>query len=133
MTRSASVESFVETVGIAELRDALGKDALFETVAADFHLEEQSEWGQRPIQSIAGRLALKSAVCELVKKHFPDLCLRRQDVIIDATLEGAPKISEIAAGDIEIVARLKSSVWVSISHSRTHAAGMASIWIEGIS
>jgi phosphopantetheinyl transferase (holo-ACP synthase) len=122
MTDRSLMESFIETISISEVEAHLS-----DMLAECFHPSEQSAWQHKPAQSIAGRIALKAAMCALAKKHFPGLCLAQKDIIIEAASDGAPRIARIFSEDEASAALLKSEVFVSISHSRTKAAGMACI------
>jgi phosphopantetheinyl transferase (holo-ACP synthase) len=126
MMSVSSLESFVETIDIFDV-----KAHLTFMLAEHFHPSEQERRRQQPVQSIAGRIALKTAVCGLAKKYFPTLCLSQRDVVIDTASDGAPVITDIFTEDEAAAALLKSAVFVSISHSRTRAAGMACIATRG--
>jgi phosphopantetheinyl transferase (holo-ACP synthase) len=115
-----SIESFLKTVLIADFE--AHREEMMSTY---FCPKERSVWTNKPARSIAGRIALKSAVCALAQKHFSAKTWSPHDVEIETDPNGAPGVAANSVSDPAFCAALTTEIFVSISHSKTSAAGLA--------
>ena len=116
------IRSFLETVSVSAVENAL-EEILF----SHFTKKERALFEQRPVQSIAGQMALKSAVLRLAADLAAAVRLERQHVEIVRDPSGAPRIGSVICADAELKAVLENELHLSISHTRTTAVGLAVI------
>jgi phosphopantetheinyl transferase (holo-ACP synthase) len=119
------VVSFLETISIAETETRCA-----ELLTSHFTRREQASFKNKPIQSIAGQLALKTAVCRLADELLNAGSTDPRSIEICRDENGAPNIIEASTPDREINEIIKNEIFVSISHSRETAVGLAVL--EGI-
>jgi phosphopantetheine--protein transferase-like protein len=117
-----SIRSCLETVLIQEVKRS--REAILCTHFTD---DERAAFDQLPVQSIAGQLAVKRAVCRLAAALKSALALSCRQVVVLRDQSGAPKIGSISCADEDFRALLEAEVLVSISHSKTTAIGLAVI------
>lgn len=125
MKSSPVVRSFLEIIPLEEVRPQLS-----EILSRDFNPSELETGRKRPVQSVAGRVALKRAICKLAAECYGLKELVPRDITIRTTAEGAPFLFHIDSGNAASDQALVSDVFVSISHSRTTATGLAVISMD---
>ena len=116
------LRTFMETIPIASVTGR--EQAILERY---FSMDERAALAHRPAQTIAGQLALKTAICNLVAELFSASPIGETEVEITRTPLGAPRIDRITCSDDGAKARLENDVLVSISHARESAVAVAVI------
>ena len=116
------VRSVLETVSVLEV-----KEAAQTVLSRDFTEEERALFENRPAQSIAGQLALKTAVCRLAADLAAGHPLACRQVEISRHPTGAPIIGSVSCDDGALKALLERALHLSISHTKTTAVGLAVI------
>lgn len=112
--------SAIETIAIAEVARDRG------TLEAEhFSPAEQAALGSRPVQSLAGRLALKRALCQLLGAECSRGQLEPRDFIIGETPGGAPALGPLPTALSSGTASPLGRLFVSISHTKMQAVGLA--------
>ncbi len=86
---------------------------------------ERERLRDKPVQTIAGRVALKRALCRLTATLSLSVDLSPCDVVIERREDGAPQINGFANVASTRFAEILEALSVSISHSKTTAAGLA--------
>lgn len=119
---SSAVWSHMERISIQAVRDWES-----ELVRRCFSAAERANLASEPLQTVAGRLALKRAICRLAAHRLGVSSIQEADVEIGRTGNGAPVVVRVAFDDPAIRAVLENQVHVSISHSRQSAVGIAVI------
>ncbi len=98
-------------------------------LSSSFNTTEKEELAGRHIRSTAGWLVLKKALCRLLEQL--DMArLSEIDVSLKRTDAGRPYIADINIQAMD-KASLTRNLFVSISHNRTTAYGMAVYQEEG--
>ncbi len=92
-----------------------------------FSTQEQASLTTRPAQTIAGRLALKAAVAELLDKNGICELSSATEIEIGQTRAGGPVLQSIAGLDRTALSAIKGRLHLSITHSRHQAVGLA-VW-----
>lgn len=118
MTAEYQVFSVMEMVDIQEIQNS------YQTVLdSSFSPEEQLELAKRHIRSTAGVLALKKALCGLILETT-DRTVEEKELIITRLKSGKPSLvtwpDSLSASSLQI-----DNLFLSISHSRTTACGLA--------
>jgi phosphopantetheinyl transferase (holo-ACP synthase) len=110
----------IETETIAAV---LSRRAAIE--AEHFSPAELRALAGRHVQSLAGRLALKRALCRLLGVNGPGARLEPRDFVIAEGPNGAPMLGRLpAALQTEPEAR-RGLLFVSIAHTKAQAVGLA--------
>lgn len=110
----------ITAVSIAAVREQLA-DYLLEY----FNPAERNLQQNEPVQSIAGRVALKRAVCALTQAYGPEGTVSPTSVVIDRDNQGAPRVINMPPSLATLLRSDRERLYVSISHSKTTAVGMA--------
>jgi phosphopantetheinyl transferase (holo-ACP synthase) len=110
------VTSFLEIVSLASV-----KRARRGFMRRNFYPKETDRLNNAPLQTIAGMIALKRAL----KKLIAAVCGARtgaKEIVLSHDKNGAPRLVALAqkAGMPD-----KKNIRISISHSKTHAYGLA--------
>ena len=116
------IHSALKTISVLEV-----KAAVQDILSNDFTEKEHALFEMRPAQSIAGQLALKSAVCQLAEEIGAAVPLTCRQVEISRQPSGAPTIGSVSSVDTRLNGVLKSALHLSISHTKTTAVGLAVI------
>jgi phosphopantetheine--protein transferase-like protein len=116
------VVSVIDVVTLADIEDRV--DELLRT---SFSRTERARFEKRPIQAIAGQIALKTAVCQLARETLGAGHIAPRDIDIAREAGGSPAIRNASTPDAAVNEALESRVRVSISHSRTRAVGLAAL------
>ena len=95
-----------------------------ELEAAHFSPRERAELAGRHVQSVAGRLALKRALCELFASVQPGVALSPRDFEITDSPTGAPVLGPLPATLRDAPAARRGRLFVSIAHSKAQAVGL---------
>jgi phosphopantetheinyl transferase (holo-ACP synthase) len=119
------VVSFVETISIADVEARCA-----ELLACHFTRREQASLKTKPIRSVAGQLALKTAVCRLVDELLNAGSTEPRSIEVHRDENGAPNITKASTPNRGINEIIENELFVSISHSRDTAVGLAVL--EGI-
>lgn len=122
MSRTAAPQSVIEVVAIADIEHRHR-----DRITADCSETERRWLATKPLQTIAGQLALKAALGRLIRDDLGEstVSLRCVDILRDEN--GAPYLKGAPELDADLRRRLEQDVMVSISHSRTSAVGMATL------
>jgi hypothetical protein len=88
-------------------------------LARDFVDDERASLAGRPDRSVAGRLAVKRALCELWTSLAPGTAVAGRDFVLSCEASEAPRLLD-APGPVPT-----PSIRISIAHSPRLAAGMA--------
>ncbi len=120
-----TVKSFLQTVLIEDIKN--NKDNI---IAQCFTPDDQMKQLNNHVRSTAGRIALKLAICALAKEIFFENNLLPKDVIIEKDDLGAPCLTEVRMSDSKTAHVIKTEIFLSVSHSRTTAAGIAAISVR---
>jgi len=120
--KDTRLRSFMETVPIASVRGRERK-----ILRQYFSKDEQAALARKPAQTIAGQLALKMAICNLVAELHAASPVREKEVEITRTSLGAPRIDKVSCTDNTVKTSLENDVHVSISHARESAVAVAVI------
>jgi phosphopantetheine--protein transferase-like protein len=118
----SAVWSHMEQISIQAVRDWES-----ELMQRCFSPAERQDLACEPLQTIAGRLALKRAICRLAAQRFGASTLQEADVELQRTPNGAPAIVRVTLSDRALRNILENDLYVSISHSRKSAVGIAVI------
>ena len=111
---------FLETVAIKEVHDDV-EGAL----TANCSHREICWLKTAPVQTVAGQVALKTALVTLVAHCFDTIALKPQQVEIFRHPDGAPHLAPAADLPAALIDALTTRVRVSISHTREYAVGLA--------
>jgi phosphopantetheinyl transferase (holo-ACP synthase) len=122
MNKATDIRAFLEVISIDDVRAHL--DAC---LAQDFNEAEKRYRENRPLQSVAGCLALKRALCRAAVDCFGLYRIHERDFTIETPKNDAPRLARIDTEDTAVARAMQDAAFVSISHSRTTAAGLAVI------
>jgi phosphopantetheinyl transferase (holo-ACP synthase) len=86
---------------------------------------EQLALAGRHVQSLAGTVALKAAVIDLLSTLYPDVELSRRDVEIGHEPGGAPEVRHLPVSLPTGSGGTPAKLFVSITHTKEHAIGLA--------
>jgi phosphopantetheinyl transferase (holo-ACP synthase) len=111
------IRSVVIAINIAEVeRD---RESLLITC---FQVEEQQELAARHVRSTAGRLALKRAITHLL---YDRITLAEKDVLLGRLADGRPILLSLGHPGNGPSPFVPHNLFLSISHTRTTAYGLA--------
>jgi phosphopantetheinyl transferase (holo-ACP synthase) len=96
-----------------------------ELEAEHFSPRERDELAGRHVQSLAGRLALKRALCQLLAPEQPGVALAPRDFVIMGSPTGAPVLGPLPATLRDVPEARRGRLFVSITHSKAQAVGLA--------
>lgn len=96
-----------------------------ELEAAHFSPLERAELAGRHVQSVAGRLALKRALCRLLAPAEAGVTLEPRDFVITDSPTGAPALGPLPPTLLDAPEAQRGRLFVSIAHSKAHAVGLA--------
>lgn len=111
------IQSLVQAVPIAGI-----KDRFTETLEHFFSPEEKKFLITRPVQTTAGFVALKQALCLFTEELFSQP-LAPHDITIRHLANGAPAITALPPELTDSGLR-QENLFISISHTRDHAYGL---------
>lgn len=80
---------------------------------------------QRPVQSLAGDIALKRALAGLFSILADGRQFVERDFVVDRTREGAPRLAGFPSLRTPTKRDLRARLSVSITHTSTNAYGLA--------
>jgi phosphopantetheinyl transferase (holo-ACP synthase) len=86
---------------------------------------EQAALGGRHVQSLAGAIALKAALVDLLSSLFPDVELSRRQVELGHEPDGAPEIRSLPVALPTLPDGTPAKLYISITHTKEHAIGLA--------
>jgi phosphopantetheinyl transferase (holo-ACP synthase) len=78
-----------------------------------------------PLQSLAGVVAVKKAIAELLKKNH-HIGMAPGDIIVTHKPNGSPRLALASASLRKTIPQWRS-IRISISHTATHAVGIAAL------
>lgn len=116
--KTVTVTSFLEIVPLAGV-----KRARSDIMRRNFSPKETNRLNNAPLQSIAGMLALKKALAKMTA----DVCGKRmngKNIVLSIEKNGAPRLVALPAKSGAGMPD-KKDIRISISHSKTHAYGLA--------
>lgn len=116
--KSVTVTSFLEIVPLAGVKRARSG-----IMRRNFSPTETDRLKNVPLQSIAGMLALKKAVAKMAA----DVCgvrMSGKEFVLSNDKNGAPRLVALPAKS-GVGMPDKKDIRISISHSKTHAYGLA--------
>jgi len=93
--------------------------------AEHFSPAERAALAGRHVQSLAGRLALKRALCDLLGPECVGTRLAPCDFVILETAGGAPALGAVPGALSSAAAGPLGRLFVSISHTKARAVGLA--------
>ncbi len=91
----------------------------------DFSRAEQEHYHTRTLQSAAGALAAKRAAVALFRELDPGACFAPRDFGLTHGRNGAPRVAKVPRCTLGSSREVRARLSVSISHTRTHAYGVA--------
>lgn len=112
------IRSFLEIVLLADVKRS--RNVVMEE---KFSIREKAHLARAPLQTVAGFLAVKKAVAALAAS-VSGVGLDEREVVLSHAKSGAPRLVSIPK---KLCADMpdKKNILVSISHSKTHAFGLA--------
>ena len=114
------------TWAVAEVPLALVREQRNQLRAEHFTPREVAELRRRHLQSTAGALAVKRALCQLVRQLFPGRHFTERDFVLDHNEVGAPVVRELSP-TVPIPSKLLA---ISLTHTRRRALGLAVVCWE---
>jgi phosphopantetheinyl transferase (holo-ACP synthase) len=119
---SMTITSFLEIVSLAGVKRA--KSGI---MRRNFSLKETDRMFNAPVQTIAGMIALKRALKKMIAVVY-GASTGAKEIVLSHDKSGAPRLVALPqkAGMPE-----KKNIRVSVSHSKTHAYGLAVLQQRG--
>jgi len=117
--RGYECRAVLEMVPIAEVA---AKRAQIE--AQFFSAAERDELKSRHVQSVAGGLALKRALCALFHQRFAGFSFGPAHFMLRHDPDGAPRIAGLPPPWPAVTTARRERLFVSITHTKLEAAGL---------
>jgi phosphopantetheinyl transferase (holo-ACP synthase) len=115
---SVTVTSFLEIVSLAGVKRARSG-----IIRRNFSPKETDRLNDAPLQSIAGMLALKKALAKMIAAVC-GVRMGGKEIVLSNDKNGGPRLVALPAKSGSGMPD-KKDIRISISHSKTHAYGLA--------
>jgi len=109
-------------IGLSDVRN-LGHGR----TASLFAASELKHYRSRPAASVAAAIAVKHAVADLLADLCPGASVSFRAIRVGHSRSGAPVLRGCPASPLGTAAQMRAQVRISVSHTRTHAFGLAAL------